>query len=89
MQGSAVTTGGHRAGQGVQPTAVGDGHVALVQLLARVTLLTGVFAAPGETDRQIFTLTEEGRDGIVCLVPASSAATAIESGAEPDGPPRP
>lgn len=56
-------------------------------LLERVTPLTGVFAAPGETDRQILTLTEEGRYGIVCLVPAGSTAAAIESGVEPDGPP--
>ena len=57
------------------------------ELLERVTPLTGVFAAPGGTDRQIVTLTQEGRYGIVCLVPAGSTASVLESGVEPDGPP--
>jgi hypothetical protein len=59
------------------------------ELLDRVTPLTGVFAAPGDADRQILTLTEEGRYGIVCLVPVGSTAAAIESdvGVEPAGPP--
>jgi hypothetical protein len=57
------------------------------ELLARVTPLTGLFAAPGGSDRQILTLTDDGRYGIVCLVPRGSTAAALESGTEPAGAP--
>lgn len=57
------------------------------ELLARVTPLTGAFAAPGGADRQILTLTEEGRYGIVCLIPVGSIPAAVESGREPTGRP--
>jgi hypothetical protein len=57
------------------------------EVLAKVTPLSAVVAAPGESDRQIITFTEPGRYGIIDLLPVGSTPEAMEAGSELDGAP--